>query len=124
MLIYMVSEVLFELNRNFELNAMDGFTKEALTRTPLAISVLSLLDWVFDEQFLAGVFERHRGRSYKKVLSFSNLVALIQSALLEPHGSGHQSLVSASTGCFDAGSLCEAETDTTFPKPWVLFGLL
>lgn len=71
---------------------MDGFSKEVLARLPLADGTLSLLSWVLDPRFLEGVFEEHRGRSYKSELSFPSMVSLIQDALLEHGGSGHQAM--------------------------------
>lgn len=71
---------------------MEGFTKEALTRVPLADGVLSLLAFVLDPEFLQGVFEEHRGRSYEATLSFPTMVSVVQEALLEHGGSGHQAM--------------------------------
>jgi hypothetical protein len=72
---------------------MDGFAKELLARVPLADAVLSLLSWVLDKEFLSGVFDEFRDRSYESLLSFPAMVTLIQDALLEHHGSGHQAMV-------------------------------
>lgn len=72
---------------------MDRFTKEALSRVPLADGVLSLLSFVLDPTFLGEVFDEYRGRSYESVLSFSTMVGLIQEALLEHAGSGHQAMI-------------------------------
>jgi hypothetical protein len=71
---------------------MDGFSKEVLSRLPLADGTLSLLSWVLDPEFLDEVFEKHRGRSYQSELSFPVMVSLIQDALLEHHGSAHQAM--------------------------------
>ena len=67
-----------------------GFEGEVLRRLPLAEAVLSLWAFVMDPAFLAGVFERHRGRSYEDVLSFPVFVELIADALLQHRGSGRQ----------------------------------
>lgn len=72
---------------------MDGFTKEALSRVPLADGVLSLLSSVLEPTFLDEIFDMYRGRSYESVLSFSTMVGLIQEALLEHSGSGHQAMI-------------------------------
>jgi hypothetical protein len=69
---------------------MDGFDKEVCRRLPLAEAALRMLDYVCQEEFLEGVFERHRGRSYEDVLTFSTLVRLVSDALLEYEGSGRQ----------------------------------
>lgn len=67
-----------------------GFDRQVLRRLPLAEAVLSLWAFVMDPEFLAGVFERHRGRSYEGVLTFPMLVELIADALLQHQGSGRQ----------------------------------
>ena len=72
---------------------MEGFAKELLERLSLADGTLSLLSWVLDREFLADVFEEFRGRSYESELAFATLVALIQDALLEHEGSGHQAML-------------------------------
>lgn len=74
---------------------MDGFSKEVLARLPLADAVLSSLSWVLDMKFLEDVFDRYRGRSYEKELTFPTMVALIQDALLEHSGSCRQSMIRA-----------------------------
>jgi hypothetical protein len=74
---------------------MDGFTKQVFERLPLADGVLSLLSWVFEPEFLNRVFDEFRGRSYESELTFSTMVSLIQDALLEHRGSGHQAMVRA-----------------------------
>lgn len=71
---------------------MDGFSKKILARLPLADGTLSLLSWVLEPGFLGEVFEKYRGRSYESELSFSNMVSLIQDALLEHAGSAHQAM--------------------------------
>lgn len=71
---------------------MDGFAKEVLLRLPLAEGTLSLLSWVLDPEFLDEVFESCRGRSYESELSFPMMVSLMQDALLEHQGSGHQAM--------------------------------
>lgn len=67
-----------------------GFDREVLRRLPLAEAVLSLWGFVMDPVFLAGVFERHRGRSFEEVLTFPVFVELIADALLQHRGSGRQ----------------------------------
>ena len=67
------------------------FAREVLGRVPLAEAVLSLWAFVMEPEFLAEVFERHRGRSFESVLKFSVFVELIADALLQHQGSGRQS---------------------------------
>jgi Transposase DDE domain len=67
------------------------FSREVLSRLPLAEAVLSLWRWVADPLFLLSVFARHRGLGYEKEISFGVLVQLIADALLEHQGSGRKS---------------------------------
>jgi Transposase DDE domain len=64
---------------------------EVLARMPLAEAVLTLWCWIADDPYLNQVFDRHRGRCYEKILSFSLMVRLIRDALLEHEGSGRKS---------------------------------
>lgn len=70
---------------------MDGFEKEVCKRLPLAEAVLRLFRFTCDPEFLEDVFERHRGRSYTRELTFPTMVHLISDALMEHEGSGHKS---------------------------------
>jgi hypothetical protein len=74
---------------------MDGFHAEALRRLPLAESGLRVWAWLTEESFLAGLFQRYRGRSYDKVLSFPILVYLIALVLLHHRGSGRAGFAKA-----------------------------
>jgi len=69
---------------------MDGFTREAMSRLPLAEAVIRFFDYLTDPEFLGEVFDRHRGRSFELELRFSSLVYLISDALLEHRGSAHR----------------------------------
>lgn len=68
----------------------DPLAREVLARLPLADAVLSLWAYVMQPQFLNGVFQRHRGRSFEDVLTFPAFVQLIADALLQHQGSGRQ----------------------------------
>jgi hypothetical protein len=70
---------------------MEGFAKEVCKRLPLGEAALRLFDFISHEDFLDGVFERHRGRSYENVIRFPLFVQLITDALLQHGGSGHRS---------------------------------
>lgn len=70
---------------------MDGFERSALARLPLAEAVLCLWRWCVDGAFLNDFYERWRGRSYAKVLSFSTMLQLVADALLKYGGSARQS---------------------------------
>jgi hypothetical protein len=67
------------------------FAEEALARLPLAEAVLRLWQQLADPTFLQDLFARHRGRAYKKLLSFPALVQLIADALLQYDGSARAS---------------------------------
>jgi len=71
---------------------MDGFAREAMVRLPLAEAVIRFFDFLTEPDFLAGVFERHRGRSYEQELQFASFVYLISDALLEHRGSAHRAM--------------------------------
>lgn len=64
-------------------------------RLPLAEAALLLLDHVTHADFLDDVFERYRGRSYERVLSFPVFVQLISDALLEHDAVARQSFLRA-----------------------------
>jgi len=70
---------------------MDGFQMELLAHLPLGQAVLKLFDYSLDPAFLAGLYEKHRGRCYEKELTFERLTYLIRDALVVNHGSGRQS---------------------------------
>src|SRR5882757_5865905 len=70
--------------------AMDGFTKEALKRLPLAEATLRLFQYALDSETLEEIFQEHRGRSYQRFLSFETIVHLVGDSLLEHQGSGRQ----------------------------------
>jgi hypothetical protein len=67
------------------------FTLEALARLPLADAVLSLWSYALQPDFLEGVFDRHRGRSFTDVLTFPHVVELLADALVRHRGSGRAS---------------------------------
>ncbi len=67
------------------------FDCTVLSRLPLAEAVLSLWQWICHDDHLADLYDRHRGQTYEKKISFSLLTQLIRDALLEHQGSGHQS---------------------------------
>jgi hypothetical protein len=67
------------------------FDLEAARRLPLADAALRLLDYLTTDDFLAGVFDRHRGRSYQDTITFPLFVRLIADALLGHRGSAHPS---------------------------------
>ena len=121
-----------------------GFEGEVLRRLPLAEAVLSLWAFVMDPQFLDGVFERHRGRSYEDVLKFPVFVELMADALVQHRGSGRQAFerakaedtlptsveamygklrrvpISLSEGFLEEGAarLCELRADSTAGVAW------
>jgi hypothetical protein len=74
---------------------MDLPTPEILARMPLAEAVLLLWCWLADPEHLQSIYQRGRGRTYQKVISFSLMVQLIADALLQHKGSARQSFVRA-----------------------------
>ncbi len=69
---------------------MDDCDRSVLARLPLAEAVLRIWQWVASEGFLGTVFDKHRGRSYQRILSFGVIVWLMSDALLRYAGSGRQ----------------------------------
>jgi Transposase DDE domain len=79
------------------------FDREVLSRLPLAEAVLSLWQFVCDDQSLDELYDRHRGRTYQKKITFPLMAQLVRDALLEPDGSGHKSFCHAQRdGTLDA----------------------
>jgi Transposase DDE domain len=72
-----------------------AFDREACRRLPLAEAAWRLLDFVTQDEFLAGVFARHRGHSYEDLISFPLFVHLLGDALVQHHASAHQSFTRA-----------------------------
>lgn len=70
---------------------MAEFVREVANRLPLAEAVLSLFGFVCDEKFLSDVFEKYRGRSYERDLTFANMVQLTADAIMQHQGSGRKS---------------------------------
>lgn len=69
---------------------MVEFARGVANRLPLAESVLSLFNWICQDDFLDKVFQKHRGRSYEREISFSQMVRLVADSLMQHQGSGHQ----------------------------------
>jgi hypothetical protein len=67
------------------------FDREVLSRLPLAEAVLTLWQWVCDDDGLQRLYDRHRGSTYEKKITFPVMVSLVRDALLEPDGSGNKS---------------------------------
>jgi hypothetical protein len=70
---------------------MDRPSNRVLARMPLAEAVLLLWRWVTCEERMSEVWQRHRGRCYEKIISFSQMVHLIADALLQYKGSARRS---------------------------------
>lgn len=70
---------------------MEGVDPGVLAKMPLAEAVLTVWRYVASEERLQTLFDRHRGRSYERSISFATLVRLIADALVEHGGSGNQS---------------------------------
>ncbi len=72
-----------------------SYVRETIARLPLADAVLHLLRYVLLGEFLDEMYERHRGRGYEDILSFSSLVNILADALLVHEGSGRKALLDA-----------------------------
>lgn len=70
---------------------MDGFALDVLKRLPLAEAVLTVLQYVWDEDQLRDLFEEHRGTGSEVKVSFPLLVNLVLDAIVEHRGSGRAS---------------------------------
>jgi hypothetical protein len=66
------------------------FARGVVNRLPLAESVTSLFNWICQDDFLDKVFQKHRGRSYERQISFSQMVRHVADALMQHQASGHQ----------------------------------
>lgn len=71
------------------------FSHEVCKRLPLADASLKLIQHAFDDAFLAGVFKRHRGRTYEKTITFPTITHLITDSLFGHRGSAHQTFLHA-----------------------------
>ncbi len=90
---------------------MDCPAPQVLARMPLAEAVLLLWRWIADESHLERLFQKFRGRSYEKLISFTVLVHLISDALLQYRGSARRSFERAA----EVGEL-EASLRATYGK--------
>jgi hypothetical protein len=76
-------------------NVMEEANEYVAGRLPLAEAVLQTFAYLTEESFLAGVYDKYRGRSYEWSLSFANLLGVITDALLEHEGCAHRALKQA-----------------------------
>lgn len=74
---------------------MDRPSKAVLERMPLAEGVLLLWRWIASPTRLQSIWDRFRGRCYKKALTFAVMVRLIADSLLHHGGSGRRSFEKA-----------------------------
>ena len=72
-----------------------SFDTDVCSRLPLADATLHILDYVADSDFLATLFQRHRGRTYEKVIGFADLVHLLADALVLNGQSAHRTFQQA-----------------------------
>ena len=72
-----------------------AFDAQVLARVPLADAVLSLMRYVLEPAALTDLYDRQRGRSYERVLTFTELVDLVGACLLGPARSGRAGLLEA-----------------------------
>lgn len=74
---------------------MDDFQRQTLQRLPLAEAALRVWAWITDTAFLNRLYQRYRGRSFEKVLTFPVMVYLMAEALLHHRGSGRRAFLHA-----------------------------
>lgn len=72
---------------------MNAFERELMRRSPLAAAVLEISDFVFSEELLDSIYNRHRGRCYEDVLGFADFLRLMRDALVRHGGSAHKLFV-------------------------------
>ena len=78
------------------MNAATDIDLEVSRRIPLADATLRLLNFATEDAFLDEVFDRCRGRCFKRKLSFSTFVHLVADALIgHQAGSAHQTFLRA-----------------------------
>lgn len=71
------------------------FSAEAVRRVPVAEGVLSALAVLFSEEWMAALYERHRGASYESELSFHLIKDLMCSAVIEHKSVGSSAFKAA-----------------------------
>ena len=72
-----------------------SFDTDVCRRLPLADATLHMLRFVADPDFLAQVFDRHRGRSYQRRIAFAELVYLLTDGLVVHGQSAHRTFEQA-----------------------------
>jgi Transposase DDE domain len=72
-----------------------SFHAKVCERLPLADATLHMLDFVADPDFLADLFDRHRGRSYERQIAFADLVHLLADSLMLNGQSAHRTFQQA-----------------------------
>jgi hypothetical protein len=65
-------------------------TVNVVARMPLAEASQWLLRWACDADRLGSIWDRYRGRCYKRLISFATMTRLISEALLQHGGSGRR----------------------------------
>ena len=73
----------------------DEFSLEAIRRVPVAEGVLRALSFLFSEERIAALYEKHRGASYEREITFHTLVELMYSAVVEHQAVGNAAIESA-----------------------------
>ncbi len=64
--------------------------QEVIGALPLAEATCCLLREIMDDQRLTELFNKHRGRSFEKVITFPVMVRMIGDALLQEGGTAHR----------------------------------
>lgn len=72
-----------------------AFTREVLSRLPLAESFYTLWSHTATDEVLTELFDCYRGRCYEDQLTFVELVSILVDALTRYQGSGNQAIADA-----------------------------
>jgi len=72
-----------------------SFDLEVCKRLPLADAALHMLRFVTEPEFLGKLYDRHRGRSYEREISFASLVHLLADSLVVHGQSAHRTFKQA-----------------------------
>jgi Transposase DDE domain len=62
---------------------MDSFTLQVLNKVPLAQATLQTLAFALDDAFLEELYQKYRGASYTKLISFPTITRLVCDALFQ-----------------------------------------
>ena len=95
-----------------------SFDADVCRRLPLADATLHLLNFVADSDFLAALFQQHRGRCYQRKIAFAPLVHLLADALVQNGQSANRTFQQAhDTGVLNASVRAAYNKLACLPPP-------